>query len=98
MFGVRCQRERSQGYQPFHRTPIARPKNSKRVLHGKTRHEVKAEHLREEKERRRGSRKKDGSDGPDGDGRGATGFGNAERVRSWRSAMSRVLSCGLSPQ
>ena len=26
--------------------------------HGKTRHEVKAEHLREEKDRRRGSRKK----------------------------------------
>lgn len=54
---VRCQRERSQGINRF----IARRllvEELEARLRGKTRHEVKAEHLREEKERRRGSRKK----------------------------------------
>ena len=54
---VRCQRERSQGINRF----IARRllvEELEARLRGKTRHEVKAANLREEKERRRGSRKK----------------------------------------
>ena len=54
---VRCQRERSQGINRF----IARRllvEELEARLNGKTRHEVKAEHIREEKDRRRGSRKK----------------------------------------
>ncbi len=54
---VRCQRERSQGINRF----IARRllvEELEARLHGKTRHVVKAEQLREEKDRRRGSRKK----------------------------------------
>ena len=54
---VRCQRERSQGINRF----IARRllvEELEARLRGKTRHEVKAEHLREEKDRRRGSRRK----------------------------------------
>ncbi len=54
---VRCQRERSQGINRF----IARRllvEELEARLTGKTRHEVKAGQLREEKDRRRGSRKK----------------------------------------
>ena len=54
---VRCQRERSQGINRF----IARRllvEELEARQHGKTRHEVKAGQLREEKDRRRGSRKK----------------------------------------
>ncbi len=54
---VRCQRERSQGINRF----IARRllvEELEARQRGKTRHEVKAEHLREEKDRRRGSRRK----------------------------------------
>ncbi len=54
---VRCQRERSQGINRF----IARRllvEELEARLNGKTRHVVKAERLREEKEKRRGSRKR----------------------------------------
>ena len=54
---VRCQRERSQGINRFIARRLLVEELEARA-HGKTRHEVKAEHLREEKERRRGSRKK----------------------------------------
>ncbi len=54
---VRCQRERSQGINRFIARRLLVEELEARV-HGKTRHEVKAEHLREEKDRRRGSRKK----------------------------------------
>ena len=54
---VRCQRERSQGINRFiARRLLVEELEARR--HGKTRHEVKAAHLREEKDRRRGSRKK----------------------------------------
>ena len=54
---VRCQRERSQGINRF----IARRllvEELEARQHGKTRHEAKAERLRTEKDRRRGSRKR----------------------------------------
>lgn len=54
---VRCQRERSQGINRF----IARRllvEELEARQNGKTRHVVKAERLREEKDRRRGSRKR----------------------------------------
>ena len=54
---VRCQRERSQGINRFIARRLLVEELEARV-HGKTRHEVKAEQLREEKDRRRGSRKK----------------------------------------
>ena len=54
---VRCQRERSQGTNRFIARRLLVEELEARI-HGKTRHEVKAEHLREEKDRRRGSRKK----------------------------------------
>ena len=54
---VRCQRERSQGINRFIARRLLVEELEARA-HGKTRHEVKAEHLREEKDRRRGSRKK----------------------------------------
>ena len=54
---VRCQRERSQGINRFIARRLLVEELEARA-HGKTRHEVKAEYLREEKERRRGSRKK----------------------------------------
>ncbi len=54
---VRCQRERSQGINRFLARRLLVEELEARV-HGKTRHEVKAEQLREEKDRRRGSRKK----------------------------------------
>ncbi len=54
---VRCQRERSQGINRFiARRLLVEELEARRT--GKTRHEVKAEHLRDEKDRRRGSRKK----------------------------------------
>ena len=54
---VRCQRERSQGINRFVARRLLVEELEARI-HGKTRHEVKAEHLRDEKDRRRGSRKK----------------------------------------
>ncbi len=54
---VRCQRERSQGINRFIARRLLVEELEART-HGKTRHEVKAEQLREEKDRRRGSRKK----------------------------------------
>ena len=54
---VRCQRERSQGINRFIARRLLVEELEARV-HGKTRHVVKAEQLREEKDRRRGSRKK----------------------------------------
>ena len=54
---VRCQRERSQGINRFLARRLLVEELEART-HGKTRHEVKAEHLREEKDKRRGSRKK----------------------------------------
>lgn len=54
---VKCQRERSQGINRFLARRLLVEELEAR-LHGKTRHEVKAEKLREEKDRRRGSRKK----------------------------------------
>ena len=54
---VRCQRERSQGINRF----IARRllvEELEARQYGKTRHEAKAQKLRESKDRRRGSRKK----------------------------------------
>ena len=54
---VRCQRERSQGINRFLARRLLVEELEARV-HGKTRHEVKAGQLREEKDRRRGSRKK----------------------------------------
>ena len=54
---VRCQRERSQGINRFIARRLLVEELEARQS-GKTRHEVKAEHLREEKDRRRGSRKK----------------------------------------
>ncbi len=54
---VRCQRERSQGINRFlARRLLVEELEARR--NGKTRHEVKAERLREEKDRRRGSRKR----------------------------------------
>jgi protein subunit release factor B len=54
---VRCQRERSQGINRFiARRLLVEELEARRT--GKTRHEVKAEQLRVEKDRRRGSRKK----------------------------------------
>ncbi len=54
---VRCQRERSQGINRFIARRLLVEELEARA-HGKTRHEVKAGQLREEKDRRRGSRKK----------------------------------------
>ena len=55
---VRCQRERSQGINRFIARRLLVEELEARV-HGKTRHDVKAAQLHEEKERRRlGSRKK----------------------------------------
>ena len=55
---VRCQRERSQGINRFIARRLLVEELEARA-HGKTRHDVKAAHLREEKDRRRlGSRKK----------------------------------------
>ncbi len=54
---VRCQRERSQGINRFIARRLLVEELEARA-NGKTRHEVKADHLREEKDRRRGSRKK----------------------------------------
>ncbi len=54
---VRCQRERSQGINRFIARRLLVEELEARTQ-GKTRHEVKAEQLREEKDRRRGSRKK----------------------------------------
>ena len=54
---VRCQRERSQGINRF----IARRllvEELEARQYGKTRHEAKAQKLRQDKDRRRGSRKK----------------------------------------
>ena len=54
---VRCQRERSQGINRFiARRLLVDEMEARRA--GKTRHEVKAEQIRDEKDRRRGSRKK----------------------------------------
>ena len=54
---VRCQRERSQGINRFlARRLLVEELEARR--NGKTRHEVKAERLRDEKDRRRGSRKR----------------------------------------
>ena len=54
---VRCQRERSQGINRFlARRLLVEELEARRE--GKTRHTVKAERLREEKDRRRGSRKR----------------------------------------
>ncbi len=54
---VRCQRERSQGINRFIARRLLVEELEART-HGKTRHEVKAGQLREEKDRRRGSRKR----------------------------------------
>ena len=54
---VRCQRERSQGINRFIARRLLVEELEARA-HGKTRHEVKAEQLREGKDRRRGSRKR----------------------------------------
>ncbi len=54
---VRCQRERSQGINRFLARRLLVEELEARQ-NGKTRHEVKAERLREEKDRRRGSRKR----------------------------------------
>ena len=56
---VRCQRERSQGINRFIARRLLVEELEARAQ-GKTRHEVKAGQLREEKDRRRGSRKKTG--------------------------------------
>ena len=54
---VRCQRERSQGINRFiARRLLVEELEARRS--GKTRHEVKAQLLRDEKDRRRGSRKR----------------------------------------
>ena len=54
---VRCQRERSQGINRFlARRLLVEELEARR--NGKTRHTAKAERLREEKDRRRGSRKR----------------------------------------
>ena len=54
---VRCQRERSQGINRYLARRLLVEELEARQ-NGKTRHEVKAERLREEKDRRRGSRKR----------------------------------------
>ena len=56
---VRCQRERSQGINRFIARRLLVEELEARE-HGKTRHEAKAQRLREDKDRRRGSRKKTG--------------------------------------
>ncbi len=56
---VRCQRERSQGINRFIARRLLVEELEARE-HGKTRHEAKAQRLREEKDRRRGSRKRTG--------------------------------------
>ena len=56
---VRCQRERSQGINRFIARRLLVEELEART-HGKTRHEAKAEQLRSEKEKRRGSRKRTG--------------------------------------
>ena len=53
---VRCQRERSQGINRFLARRLLVEELEARQT-GRTRHEVKAEKLREEKDRRCGSRK-----------------------------------------
>ena len=54
---VRCQRERSQGINRFIARRLLVEELEARQF-GKTRHEAKAKRLRENKDRRRGSRKK----------------------------------------
>ena len=54
---VRCQRERSQGINRFLARRLLVEELEARE-HGKTRHEAKAAKLREEKDKRRGSRKR----------------------------------------
>lgn len=56
---VRCQRERSQGINRFLARRLLVEELEARQR-GKTRHEAKAEQLRSEKEKRRGSRKRTG--------------------------------------
>ena len=56
---VRCQRERSQGINRFIARRLLVEELEARTQ-GKTRHEAKAERLRSEKEKRRGSRKRTG--------------------------------------